>query len=475
MSTIQQKPAARAAQDEEVQLSIGRSEDRRVALATLAGTTIEWYDFFIYSNAAALVLAPLFFQPFTANATELAGRLISFATVGVSFVFRPLGAIVAGHLGDRVGRKAMLVATLLIMGLATFGIGLLPDYASIGMAAPIMLIVLRVLQGISAGGEWGGAALMAVEHAPRKQRGLFGGFPQMGVPIGMLLATLVLAAARGATTPEQFLAWGWRIPFLVSFLLVIAGLVIRLGVAESPVFKEISAAKGQVKLPLLDMLRFAPGGLIKSSLIFTGHSVAGYMITGGYILSYATTDLKMDASQMLWVVALSAFVYIFTTLLGGWLSDRIGRTLTMKIGFAILIAWYFPMFWFVDMATLTGVATGMVVLTFGLGLTYGPLSALYAEMFPARVRYTGAALGYAIGSILGGAFSPMIATWLTATFGSVSAVATYLLLVSFVGLITMFFVKDVTGEDLSIGSGKIPGEAKLEAALSQRGLVPSDK
>jgi MFS family permease len=447
------------------QLSVQSKDDRKVAVATLAGTTIEWYDFFIYSNAAALVLTQQFFSPFAESHGEVAGRILAFATVGVSFVVRPLGAMVAGHLGDRIGRKAMLVVTLLVMGIATTAIGLLPTYDQVGMAAPVALVALRVLQGFSAGGEWGGAALMAVEHAPDKKRGLFGGFPQVGVPFGMFLATIVLMIVTGFTTDAQFDAWGWRVPFILSLLLVIGGLIIRLSVTESPVFKEMMNTEGQVKMPLVSMLRYSPGPLVKASLIFMGHSAAGYMITGGYILSYTTSVRGMNRDTMLQVVAVAAAVFVATTILGAALSDKWGRTKTFKIGFGLLVVWYFPLFWLLGESSPGIILAGMLVLVVGLGLTYGPLSALFAEMFPARIRYSGAGMGYALGSILGGAFSPMIATWLQDRFGTTMAVAAYLLVLTGIALITMFFVKDCTGVSLRVGSMEIPGSEKLEAAL----------
>ncbi|MCI7306190.1 MAG: MHS family MFS transporter [Trueperella sp.] len=433
-------------------LSTKRKEDRRVALGTLVGTAVEWYDFFIYANAAAIVLAPLFFDPFVQGAGEVAGRLISFATVGISFFFRPLGAAVAGHFGDKLGRKTMLVATLMLMGSATFLIGLLPTYDSIGVAAPILLIVLRILQGFAAGGEWGGAALMAVEHAPTHRRGLFGGFPQIGVPLGMLLATLVLAITSHLTTEDQFASWGWRVPFLLSIVLVVIGFVIRMGVSESPVMEEIRKADEQdeqVRLPMVEMFRTAWKPLIQGAVIFAGNGVAGYMITGGYILSYTTNDLGLERSVLLNLVSLAALMWIASTIFSAWVSDIIGRKKTYIIGFLIQMVWIWVVFSFLDTENYGLIGLGMVVLAIPIGFTYGPQSAMFAEMFPAKIRYSGAGLAYAFGSILGGAFAPFIATALQAKFNTSTAVAAYIFGVTVIAFITLLTLKDRTGRDLS--------------------------
>ncbi len=448
-----------------------KREDRKVAVATLVGTTVEWYDFFIYSNAVALVFGPLFFKPL-ANDNALLGSIIGFATIGISFFFRPLGALVSGHLGDKVGRKAMMVATLLIMGFATVLIGLLPTYQSIGVWAPILLVLLRILQGFSAGGEWGGAALMAVEHAPANRRGWFGGFPQAGVPLGMLTATGVLAIVR-AVSGDHFTTWGWRVPFLLSVVLIVVGMAIRLGVSESPIFEEVSQDDEQLRLPLVQMFRFNGKQLIQGALTFMGNGVAGYMITGGYILAYASGEggLGMDPTMMLLVISAASFTYLLTTLASAWLSDRIGRVRTYQVGFVLQLLWVFPMFWLIDTRSWAGIIAGVLPLTIGLGMTYGPQSALFSEMFPARVRYSGAGLAYAIGSILGGAFAPMIATFLNARFASSAAVAAYLFIFTAIALAAISTIKDRTGKPLGRDANDIPGNAELEAAAKQSKLV----
>lgn len=455
----------------EIILDTKKSEDRRVALGTLVGTAVEWYDFFIYANAAAIVLAPLFFDPFVESSGELAGRLISFATVGISFFFRPLGAAVAGHYGDKIGRKAMLVATLMLMGVATFLIGVLPTYAQIGFWAPALLMVLRVAQGFAAGGEWGGAALMAVEHAPAKKRGLFGGFPQIGVPLGMLMATVALWLVDSMTTEEQFLSWGWRIPFLFSLVLIVIGMVIRLGVSESPVMEEIAESEDQVRLPIVEMFRTSWRPLVQCALIFMGNGVAGYMIAGGYVLSYTVNDLALNRETILTLISLTSATWIGTTLLAAWLSDKITRKTTYLIGFGMQLAWVFPLFMLIDTQNYTLIALGLIVLSLPLGFTYGQQSAMFAEAFPAKIRYSGAGLANAIGAILGGAFAPLIATALQAEFQTSMAVAGYIFIITVIALGATLTVKDRTGRPLT-AEADAELNRKIEKIAAKTDAIP---
>lgn len=458
-------PNSGSANQSHLLLDPHKPEDRKVAIATLVGTTVEWYDFFIYSNAVALVFGPLFFEPLARDNTTLA-QIIGFATVGISFFFRPLGAMVAGHLGDKIGRKSMMVATLTLMGLATVAIGFLPTYSSIGALAPILLILLRVLQGFAAGGEWGGAALMAVEHAPSDKRGWFGGFPQVGVPLGMLSATGVLAVIH-LFSGDAFSTWGWRIPFLFSVLLIIVGMIIRLGVSESPVFQEVRQEENQLRLPMVQLFRFNGKQVVQGALTFMGNGVAGYMVTGGYILAYTSGKggLGVNPDYMLYLITVASGVWIATTLFAAWLSDRIGRIRTYQIGFVLQLIWVFPLFILVDKASIEMISLGVLPLTIGLGLTYGPQSALFAEMFPARVRYSGAGMAYAIGAILGGAFAPMIATYLQATFQTSLSVSAYLFSFTMIALLGVSTIKDRTGKSLGAEANDIPGNAALEDAL----------
>jgi metabolite-proton symporter len=415
---------------------------RRVALASLVGTTVEWYDFFIYASAAGLVFSQLFFTALD-PATAL---LASFATIGVSFVARPLGGVIAGHLGDRLGRKRMLVATLLVMGLSTVGVGLLPTYASIGVAAPILLLVLRLLQGLSAGGEWGGAALMAVEHAPPGRRGFFGTYPQVGVPIGLILANLVFLVVSTSTTPEQFLSWGWRIPFLLSVVLIGVGLFVRARVDESPVFAKLRAQRARRSAPMLSVLRNQPRALLVAIGLFIANNMIGYLLIA-FITSYGTRVLMLPSSTMLAVGIVGAVVWGVAIVWSGAWSDRVGRRRVYLIGTIALLVWSFPFFLLLDTASLPLMLLAVAVLGVGLGLTYGPQAAAYAELFPADVRYSGASFAYAIGAVLGGGFAPLIAQALIGATGTSLSVSAYMVVVCLITLAAVLAMREGTAAE----------------------------
>lgn len=432
-----------------------RSEERRVLAGTMVGTTIEWYDFFIYAQAAGLVLAGLFFAPLAGANAPLA-QLIAWASLGISFLFRPLGAIVAGHLGDRLGRKAMLVFTLIMMGAATALIGLLPTFDQIGVWAPILLVVLRILQGFSAGGEWGGAALMSVEHAPVNKRGFFGAYPQIGVPVGLILATGVMLLVTTSMSEEAFLTWGWRIPFLVSVLLIIVGWVIRRAVDESPVFKEMQTRKAESAAPLKQLFQGHWRQVILTALIFIANNAAGYLLIA-FFASYATRapeagGLGMERSPVLLASTIAAFFWLGSTMLGGILSDKIGRIRTFQIGYAFLFLWAIPMFLLIDTGDVLWYTVSLIVLASGLGFSYGPQAALYAEMFPAQVRYSGVSIGYAIGAILGGAFAPLIAQILIDQTGSTTSIGVYVMVVAAISFVAVTLVKETKGIPLGVGA-----------------------
>ncbi|MGB3732591.1 MFS transporter [Microbacterium sp.] len=436
--------------------TIASSADRRrVVFATVVGTTVEWYDFFIYAFAAATVFATLFFEPMG----DQFAQIVSFFSVGISFLFRPLGAFLAGHFGDKLGRRPMLVLTLLLMGGATTLVGLLPTHALIGVWAPVLLILLRVIQGISAGGEWGGAVLMAVEHAPKHKRGLFGASPQIGVPIGLLLASMVLAVTESifpgpqpgstvALADTPFGQIGWRIPFLLSIVLIGVGYWVRLRVSESPVFTEIAARKDETRMPIVQLLRHHLPLVIVAALVFAGNNAVGYMTTGGYVQHYATDPkgpIGLATGPVFWVVALSGVTWLFFTWFAGWLSDKLGRRTTYIIGWIAQLIGVFLLFFLTNLGTIASLAAALVVLTVGLGFTYGPQAALYSELFPASIRFSGVSISYAIGAIVGGAFSPVIAQAIFQSTHSTTGITWYLAGMTVVGLIATLLLRDRSG------------------------------
>ena len=437
MASTTQAPARRT--------SISR-EERKVLAGTLVGTSIEWYDFFIYAQAAGLVLAPLFLAPLAESNPGLA-QVLSFATIGISFLFRPLGAVIAGHLGDRLGRKKMLVLTLILMGVSTSLIGILPTYAAVGIAAPILLILLRILQGFSAGGEWGGAALMSVEHAPVGRRGYFGAYPQIGVPIGMILATATLWVLTSSMSPEAFLEWGWRIPFLFSIVLIAIGYVIRRAVEESPVFEDLLRRRKESSAPLGQLFRGNWRQVVLTALVFIANNAAGYLLIA-FFATYAVSALGMDRPTVLLATTLTSFGWLIFTLWGGMVSDKLGRVRTFQIGYGFLALWAVPMWFLIDTANIFWYFVALFVLTFGLGLSYGPQAALYAEMFPANVRYSGVSIGYALGAILGGAFAPMIAEALMNATGMSLTIGLYIAVAAVVSLVAVSMIKEPKGGDL---------------------------
>ena len=445
-------------------------EEKRVLAATLVGTAIEWYDYFIYAQAAGLVLGALFFAPVAKDNAPLALTL-SLATIGISFLFRPLGAMVCGHIGDKIGRKATLVMTLILMGAATALIGVLPTYTQIGVWAPISLIILRILQGFSAGGEWGGAALMAVEHAPVDKRSFFGSFPQLGVPLGMILATLVLLVLTAILTKDQFTAWGWRLPFLFSVALVFTGFLIRRTIEESPVYEQMHRRRKESSAPLGELFRHHWKQVLLTALIFMGNNAAGYLLIA-FFITYGDKSLHLPTSELLSVCTLAAVAWVGSTLVGGVMGDRIGRVRTFQIGYVGLALWAIPMWFLIDSRDILLFFVAAFVLAVPLGITYGPQAALYAEMFPAKVRYSGVSVGYALGSIIGGAFAATIAQWIIATYNQSWLIGLYIAILSVISFVAVSLVNDPKGVDLNV---KEVHEDYLrthpEAVLHDRGVA----
>ena len=400
---------------------------QRAVVASTIGTTIEWYDFFLYNTAAALVFGPLFF-----NNSETGGVLLAFTTQFVGFAARPIGAAIFGHYGDRIGRKYSLVATLLLMGGATVVIGVLPTYASIGVWAPILLTLLRVLQGIGVGGEWGGSVLMAMEWGHRRQRGLMAAWPQAGVPIGLALGTFVVWRFAG----PGFLDGGWRWPFLASAVLIAVGLVVRLTVLESPAFAQVKSRGAVVKLPLAETLRHQWRDLLKAMFVRTAEQGPFYLFTT-FVLVYGTQQLKLPRADLLLYLILGAALGIVSVPFFGWLSDRLGRRLVYGAGVVATGLFGFGYFALLDTRAGGLVLLGMVLALVFHDMMYGPQAALISESFGTGIRYTGAGLGYQLASVTAGGPAPLIATALLAYTGGTFWISMYIIGCAVVSLIAL--------------------------------------
>ena len=394
---------------------------RRAAAASAIGTTIEWYDFFIYGTAAATVFGPRFFP----QISPVAATLASFATFGVGFVARPVGGIVMGHFGDRIGRKSMLVWSLMLMGLSTLAIGLLPDYSRIGIWAPALLIVCRLIQGFALGGEWGGAVLMSVEHAPAGQRGVYGSVVALGLPIGIVLSNGVFLATSLFADAEQFRAWGWRVPFLASVVLVGVGLFIRVGLTESPAFDDVRRRGAMHRMPLVEVVRGNARTVLLAAGSYTGISALGYIVLVYYV-SYATSVLKLALPTVLMLLLLAATLFAVSVVAFARWSDRIGRRRIMLWGNAALVVWSAAFFPLLDTRSLPAIAAALCGILVIQGAYIGTQPAVFSELFPPAIRYSGASVSNTLGTILGGAPAPFIAASLYGATMSSTAVAVYI-------------------------------------------------
>jgi MHS family shikimate/dehydroshikimate transporter-like MFS transporter len=402
-------------------------------IASAFGTVVEWYDFFIYGTAAALVFGKLFFP----SSDPVVSTIAAFSVYAVGYLARPLGGIVFGHFGDRIGRRSMLVLSLLLMGCGTFLVGLLPTYDQVGVLAPILLVVLRLIQAIGLGGEWGGAVLMVAESAPAHRRGLFGSFVQLGNPMGRLVATGVFALASRLPTPD-FLAWGWRLPFLASAVLIVVGVVIRYQLSETPAFEAIRKTRQISKMPVLEALsQFRWETTLAVGLKIT--EVAWVGILTVFAVSYLTKQLAMSQAFVLEAITLATFVELFTMPLAGWLSDRVGRKAIYIAGTLFSIAFAFPLFWLLETRDPTVVLLTIVV---GVSCAQGIIFALHAsfmpELFGTKVRYSGISLGFQVGAAIGGGLTPLVAA---ATVGwSGGATWPVSLMLTILGIITLIAV-----------------------------------
>ncbi|MET9423845.1 MULTISPECIES: MFS transporter [unclassified Streptomyces] len=410
---------------------------RRVATAAALASAVEWYDYFVFGIAAALVLGDLYFPAGSSSA----GVLAAFATFAVGFLARPVGGVIAGQLGDKRGRKPMLVLALTLMGIATAGIGLLPTYETIGIAAPVLLVLLRIVQGIAVGAQWGGAMLMATEYAPEGKRGLYGSLVQLGVPIGVVTANTVFLVAGSLTSESAFAAWGWRVPFFVGFLVLGLAWYIHTKVEETPEFRAAERAlaekeKSETRSPLRTILRDHLGTVFLAGGSFAVNTATFYIIITG-VLDYATRELDMKRSAVLAVslgVSLTQLVLIPAA---AALSDRIGRLRIYAAGAVGLLVWAVPMFLLIDTASLLWLAVGTFVTSCFLSIMYGPQAALFAELFTAEMRYTGASLGYQIAAVFGGGLAPFMMVLLLEATGTSMAVSGYIIGLAVIALISI--------------------------------------
>ena len=418
---------------------------RRVVLASFIGTTIEWYDYFIYGTAAALVFNKLFFpslDPFT-------GTIAAFGTFSVGFFARPIGGLVFGHYGDKLGRKTMLVTTLVMMGVATFLIGCLPTHAAIGVAAPVLLVVLRFIQGFGVGGEWGGAVLMAVEHSHQDRRGFYASWAQAGVPIGLLLATGIFSFLNTQLTDEQFIAWGWRVPFLIGILLLAVGLYIRLAILESPLFKKLQKEEPDRPAPIREVLRKYPHNILIAMGARFAENASFYIFTV-FIYAYARDQLQLDRQVILNGILIASAAQFVAVPCFGALSDRVGRRPVYLFGAVFTALFAMPFFLLVNTKT-PGLITLALVLAVAVGhaAMYGPQAAFFSELFGTRVRYSGVSLGYQLASPFAGGLAPIIAAVLLQWSGGHPwPVAVYLVIVCLITLLAIWFAKETFNTDL---------------------------
>jgi MFS family permease len=414
--------------------AVTRGPRRRAVIASTVGTTIEWYDFFLYNTASALIFPALFFP----KQAAYTGILLSFGTQFVGFAARPVGAAIFGHYGDRIGRKAMLITTLLLMGISTALIGVLPTYSAIGYLAPVLLTLLRIGQGIGVGGEWGGSVLMSMEWGSRRRRGLMASWPQLGVPLGLVLSTGIVRLMT-TWTGTSFNSWGWRIPFLVSVVLIGVGLYVRMRVMESPEFTAVRQSQSVVRQPLVEVVRKQWGSILSSAFVRMSEQAPFYLFTS-FVLTYGTAQLKLNRNSLLNDVLIAATVGLLTVPLFGYLSDRLGRRLVYGAGIVGVALFAFPYFGLLNTKTSSLVLLGIVVSLIFHDMQYGPQAALIAEGFGPNVRYSGAGLGYQLASVIAGGPAPLIATKILQSTGTSTGISWYIVGCCVLGMIALILM-----------------------------------
>ncbi len=417
---------------------------KRIAVASVIGTTVEWYDLFVFATASALVFNKVFFPSFDA----LVGTLLAFGTFASAYLARIVGAALFGHFGDRLGRKSMLLFSLVMMGVATFAIGLLPNYESIGIWAPILLLSLRVMQGLALGGEWGGAVLMSVEHAPADKRGLYGSWVQIGVPAGTLIANLVFLVIAAVMPSEDLVSWGWRIPFLASILLVAVGAYVRLNTAETPSFAKVKTESATVKIPFFELFKKSWKTVVLGG-IATMSTGSSFNLMVAFGLTYGTQALNITRSEMLVIVLIACAACIVLLPLFGWLSDRIGRRPVILGGIIAEALVAFPMFWLMDTQTFAGALLAYLLMMTAFAANYGPIATFLAELFGTKVRYSGLSISYMLSGVLGSAMTPIITTWLLSATGTGSSVAWYMIGTAVLSGVALLALTETIKKDLS--------------------------
>ncbi|WP_369745535.1 MFS transporter [Paenarthrobacter sp. AMU7] len=437
---------------------VDQAKMKKIAFASVIGTTVEWYDLFLFGTASALVFNKIFFPSFD----PVVGTLLAFGTFAAAYLARTLGAIIFGHFGDRVGRKSMLLVSLITMGAATFAIGLVPDYNTIGVWAPLFLLILRVIQGLALGGEWGGAVLMTVEHAPSNRRGFFGSLVQIGVPAGTLMANLAFLAVVASVSQDALISWGWRIPFLASAILVVVGIYIRLNIEETPSFQAVKDAGAKAKLPFTTLMREHWKQVLLGALATMSTGSTFTLITASAV-AYGKKDLGHSDTTMLLAVMVSCALCFVLIPMFGRLSDSFGRKPIIIAGVAAEALLAFPMFWLMDTKSVALLFIAYIAMMCAFAAHYGPLATFLAELFGSKVRYSGLSVAYMLSGLLGSATTPFITTWLLGVTHQSSSVAWFALITASISLVALLVLTETRKGNIDVVTGS-PADARVSAA-----------